>query len=663
MKHHLPTGGEKTMKRIVSWAALAAVIGVAVVSVAGAAPPRDADAVRMFENAPSADEYPDASAAILLERNIVTLQDDGSVTNDLQLIVKVFKLRGRQRYANLKQLYDSEHERLKIIRARTLKRVRDKLRKLDVAKDEVNDITPPWLVEASLYSNVLQRVISFPAVGRETVIELKTTKSTLPQDDPFSGVFPLRKFDDPVLVRELCIVIPKGRELRYKAERIGSDPEIVTRGGKTYYTWRIERLKQIKREPFMPPIEELSPRVFVTASQSWEEVSTSFSSVFFPKAECEGELKDRVNELISTASSKEEKLRKVYFMVTREIGNINLPLGLGGYEPHSASEVYHNRYGDCRDKAVLLVAALRQAGFKAYPALVKKTPSSFVKNIPTLKQFDHILVAVEEAPHEYRFFDPFARDCIYGYFRNGAGNVSLVVRENGVDLERIPTFPADRNSSVKEMTISIHADASAEGTASAHLDGLFDLQAREKLRYATRKERDMIFSQAVNRISEGAVEISHTTSDLEDQSSPVALTVKFRAEDFCVTQGKMLIVHLPEFPFRFASAPAFAALKKRAHPLQTGSFLKDTYVVKLQTPDGYRLMYSPPGTAAANEYGRWELSCRVTDRGEILFERSFSIEKTVISADEYPEFKKAFDEISGPKNQLLLFEKTEGNLE
>jgi transglutaminase-like putative cysteine protease len=616
----------------------------------------DIDAVELAKSAPSADEFPEASAGILMARDVLMFEKDGSVISNQHVIIKVFKLRGRQMYSNLKRLYDEDRQELVVKRAQT---IRKNFKRIDVDDDEVNDITPQWLKDASLYSNVLHRVISFPAVGKETVVELVTEKKTLPTEDgSFSVVVPLRTWEDPVMTRELVVAVPEDIELRYVSERYDADPMKVSSGGKTYYIWKIEDLDQIEPEPYMPPLTEISPSVVVSTAESWQKICSTFATEFFPRAVCDKALARQVKDLTSGKLSPEEKLRNVFLHVTQEVRNVDLPLGLGGYEPHDASEVYHNRYGDCRDKAVLLVAMLRKAGLKAYPALVRRQKTTFVKEVPTLKQFDHIVVAIENTPHNYTFLDPFARDCLYGYFRNGVGNMALIVKENGIDFHRIPEFSAERNVAEKMIELTVSDDASARGVASASLDGRFDRRARLVLKDATPTEREMILSQAANRVSEGTEELSHSISDLKDHTTPAVVTQEFKAKDYCAIQGDMMILRIPEFPFEFASSPSYVSLSSRTYPLQLIESFEDTYRVTITTPPGYRLVYSPPGVGFGTGEGSWRLRCEQTADGQIEYERGFTIEKHMIPADDYSDFKEAFDKISGPKSELILLERT-----
>ena len=59
-----------------------------------------------------------------------------------------------------------------------------------------------------------------------------------------------------------------------------------------------------------------------------------------------------------------------------------LELGLSAFQPHPASEVCRNRYGDCKDMATLLVTMLHEAGIKtAWPVLLGAGSSDPVQDL------------------------------------------------------------------------------------------------------------------------------------------------------------------------------------------------------------------------------------------------------------------------------------------
>ena len=50
----------------------------------------------------------------------------------------------------------------------------------------------------------------------------------------------------------------------------------------------------------------------------------------------------------------------------RNIRYVAIEVGIGGFQPHPAADVFAHQYGDCKDKATLLSTMLKQIGIDSY---------------------------------------------------------------------------------------------------------------------------------------------------------------------------------------------------------------------------------------------------------------------------------------------------------
>ena len=76
--------------------------------------------------------------------------------------------------------------------------------------------------------------------------------------------------------------------------------------------------------------------------------------------------------------------------------------GMNSHLPSSPIETYNRRYGDCKDKSVLLIAALNHVGIKAYPALVSSTNGKGLPDeIPSPGSFDHVIITFQVGGADY----------------------------------------------------------------------------------------------------------------------------------------------------------------------------------------------------------------------------------------------------------------------
>ena len=126
--------------------------------------------------------------------------------------------------------------------------------------------------------------------------------------------------------------------------------------------------------------------------------------------------------------------------MAREVRSVRLNFGEGGYAVNAADAVLRNRYGDWKDKSALLAAMLKAVGVEAFPVLAGSDAIPLAEDVPSLKQFDCVLVAVPRGGG-YFFLDSFADDSQYGYFLNGKGAKGLIVKPGAVEIRRSNASP------------------------------------------------------------------------------------------------------------------------------------------------------------------------------------------------------------------------------
>lgn len=79
--------------------------------------------------------------------------------------------------------------------------------------------------------------------------------------------------------------------------------------------------------------------------------------------------------------------------VQDEIRYLGIEMGDHSLVPHSPHEILKQRFGDCKDKSLLLAATLNRLGIEAYPALVSTVSRHAVETyLPSVMAFNHVIV-------------------------------------------------------------------------------------------------------------------------------------------------------------------------------------------------------------------------------------------------------------------------------
>ena len=131
----------------------------------------------------------------------------------------------------------------------------------------------------------------------------------------------------------------------------------------------------------------------LTTYKSWQEVGTWYANLERERRIPDSAVKAEADTLVKGKSDDMAKVKALYDYVSRNIRYVSLSFGLGRIQPHAASEVLANGYGDCKDKNTLLAALLEAEGFKSTSVLIG-SQRKLDPDVPSPMQFDHVITRV-----------------------------------------------------------------------------------------------------------------------------------------------------------------------------------------------------------------------------------------------------------------------------
>jgi hypothetical protein len=196
---------------------------------------------------------------------------------------------------------------------------------------------------------------------------------------------------------------------------------------------------------------------------------------------------DRVVRALPPTATKREKLAALARYAQRDVRYVAIEVGVGGYRPHAPAEAIGKKYGDCKDKAVLLVDLLAAAGIEAYPVLIRLDRFGRIdREFPSPFDFNHAIVALPVAGLDLPPGAPVAGGYLFvdATQELGASLVwlsphvqdqdALVVRgDQGQEsvLVRTPTIPAGESRTLTiDLSVSTAEPPTGDAKGQAKLD-------------------------------------------------------------------------------------------------------------------------------------------------------------------------------------------------
>jgi transglutaminase-like putative cysteine protease len=194
---------------------------------------------------------------------------------------------------------------------------------------------------------------------------------------------------------------PAARLLYVKNHRTDIKYAAVRKGDLIEFTWNLRKVRAWRNEPPLPIWYQPLPWVQLSEFQKWSDVNQLTLGLFTNAAPLSSELTQKINEW-KRLPGREGRMLAALRFVQDEIRYLGIESGISGYMPAIPSTVFARRFGDCKDKTLLLVTILRALGIEAHPTLVNTRLRQTVSKLhPSATVFNHAITQVSMNGRNY----------------------------------------------------------------------------------------------------------------------------------------------------------------------------------------------------------------------------------------------------------------------
>ena len=255
-------------------------------------------------------------------------------------------------------------------------------------------------LENNVYSGIVTASILVDDLRVDDTIEI--AYSVTGTNPVFGGTYSnLENWDQtlPVDDRRLIVNAPVARPLRWKFHGDLSNrfpkPTETTKNGIRTLTFEEIDVPRVAPELLTPPGFSTFRWIQFSEYDDWQGVATWAASLFDIDEPPSPERARLVASLMTKATSEERVVGALEF-VQSQIRYFSVSLGTSSHRPTAPNTVISRRYGDCKDKSLLLMTLLKDMGIASVPVLARLgNRIGFDDWLPTPLAFDHVIVAVD----------------------------------------------------------------------------------------------------------------------------------------------------------------------------------------------------------------------------------------------------------------------------
>lgn len=610
----------------------------------------DTETLKAAAAAPVSQFDSDSDVVLVDEVIRIQYQADGTDRYDCDAAFKILTEKGRQEKSTVRLGYSAAYGSVSFTAARIF-RPDGSVTDIDLTT-QVREAIEQGQMEANIFDPSHKTIcLTVPGLTAGDVLQYRfsgeRTKAVVPGtwSDSFTleDVYPVRRavyeIDAPAslpLVRiELKDEIPG--TVAFRKEETG---------GRIRYRWEVRDVPRMFEEPGMPQRHTVVQRLLVSTIPDWETLSRWYWELSLPRLEAVHPAMSAKVEQLTAGRTRQEQIESVFRFVSQDIRYMGITIEdeAPGYEPHDVSLTFDNRYGVCRDKAALLAAMLRMAGFDARPVLIYVGP----KKDPAVPQpwFNHAITGVRNEDGSWLLMDATnenTRDILPAYLSNRS---YLVATPGGETLQTSAVVPPGENMLTIEADAALDEEWLITGEARLQFSGINDTAYRGRLAALKPEERVPYFEERLKQAFSGAslTRLDIQPADVRDTTVPLSVTLRFEIRNALVAGPDHSILQVPTFINQFGLFGRLLgdgiSLDQRRYPLYTEVTCGVTETVRLDLGrSGLRPAALPAYETADDE--RLLIRREVAAEGNRLISRADLQLRTVeFSPEEYRTLKQ-----------------------
>jgi transglutaminase-like putative cysteine protease len=494
----------------------------------------------------------------------------------------------------------------------------------------------------AIYTTARSYYVRLPRLEPGDVVELQYRVEDVAPRNAFADYFGEVVYlqgPEPVSRAEYVLVTPKSRTFYVNEPRVpGLRQTLEERGDQRIYHWVARDVAPVVQEPTQPPWAEVLGHVNVSTYKTWDEMGRWYWGLVRDQLVPDDEVRRRAEELTKGLKDDASKVRAIYEYVVQRTRYVALEFGIHGYKPYRCAQIFARGFGDCKDKASLIVTMLGALGIKAMPVVVRTGNKGDIETMPaSLAPFDHMIAYVPSLDLYLDGTAEYTGETELPAMDRGA--LALRVNADGATLVHLPDPPASASVTSSKVDAVLASDGGAQLDWRADIGGVDAPEWRVRFHAdATRRQR---VQQMLASTLPGTEVTAVDVGNLEDLEQNVSLRVRGRAPKFARVESDGLTLPLGRREHMVRDyAPLIGRKLDVRVPSQWTSI--DDWTVHL--PAAAKIKNVPVPAKGSTPFGSYALEVE-TSAGLLHVKTTIAMTKTRISPGEYPAFRAFCEQV------------------
>jgi len=617
---------------------------------------------------PAHDEKTDA--VVLYAEDILTVQPNGKLKRTERRVYKILRPGGKG-FGTVTVYFDPE-TRITALHGWCIPA---QGKDYEVKDKDAIETALPGLLDGNLATDERVKILAIPASDPGNVVGYEIEQELRPYVLQVNWDF---QTSIPTAQARYTLQIPPGWE--YKTTFVNHPDIAVAAAGDNQWRWTVKEVPGLRSEEEMPPWRAVAGQMVVAlippggsqmqGFQNWKEMSAWEFKLTQGRRDPSTEIKQKVASLTQNSPTTLAKMQTLGKFVQGDIRYVAIELGIGGLQPHPASDIFSHHYGDCKDKATLMSSMLHEIGVESYYLDINTDRGGAAPDRPAmLGWFNHEILAIKlpadltdasliatvNHPTLGRLliFDPTDDYTPFGQIRGPLqGNFGLILSSDGGELLQLPMLKSATSGVRRTGKLSVAANGTLTGDIHEVQFGDQATGQREALRSAS-KEADRIKPiETLASHSLGTFQLTKATiSNLNLMDQPFGYNYTITAEGYAKSAGNLLLVR-PRVIGNEASG-LLETKEPRKFPVEFYGPYLDTDTFEITLPAGYEADDLPPPVNVDYSFASYHSKSEMN--GNVLrYTRTFEVKDVSVPVTQLSDLKKLYRIIAGDERNTAV---------
>jgi hypothetical protein len=329
-------------------------------------------------------------AAIFKKRHTdIIVQSDGTYTQTIDIATQVLTDQAIEKFSTMRFAFFEKSETVELADAELIKPDG----KIIVISNSTFVPATRITAQGPEFPDRKELVVVFPNLQRGDITHYKVRViqkvAKFPNHFSLTQIFPNTVSWGDVKVR---LTAPQDYKLKIRTVGMKEENQISQKGSYKTWTWVLEEKESLGSVTTNAKLQSLQISSFL----NYTDLAVAYNERAASKSIVSPTIRTLADKVTEGISNKNEQVKRLYEWVRKYIKYRAVYLADSGFIPNEAENVLMNRYGDCKDHAILLEAFLKAKNISSTAVLINTNFSGELPEVVNPDSFNHVITYVPD---------------------------------------------------------------------------------------------------------------------------------------------------------------------------------------------------------------------------------------------------------------------------